>query len=193
MEQFRNNLFSDLRLVILPAGEDHPDDAGLQEAVTMNENLRTETGYVFQPRDLIRIAARHAAGQIYTEIKAMIPKVKAAPMYPDFPSQVMAMDEAVFRFHQMVHYFSTYGLEDLFGIEVREGWLPDSTETPKTETDKTLLDAKVLSLAEEDGLYRRVYEQLLMRRERMTIPEKELVEELFPIKMEKPDPTSKKF
>ena len=108
---------------------------------------------------------------------AMIPKVKAAPMYPDFPSQVMAMDEAVFRFHQMVHYFSTYGLEDLFGIEVREGWLPDSTETPKTETDKTLLDAKVLSLAEEDGLYRRVYEQLLMRRERMTIPEKELVEE----------------
>ena len=170
MEQFRNNLFSDLRLVILPAGEDHPDDAGLQEAVTMNENLRTETGYVFQPRDLIRIAARHAAGQIYTEIKAMIPKVKAAPMYPDFPSQVMAMDEAVFRFHQMVHYFSTYGLEDLFGIEVREGWLPDSTETPKTETDKTLLDAKVLSLAEEDGLYRRVYEQLLMRRERMTAP-----------------------
>ena len=177
MEQFRNNLFSDLRLVILPPGEDHPDDAGLQEAVTMNENLRAETGYVFQPRDLIRIAARHAAGQIYTEIKAMIPKVKAAPMYPDFPSQVMAMDEAVFRFHQMVHYFSTYGLEDLFGVEVREGWLPDSTETPKTETDETLLEAKVLSLAEEDGLYRKVYEQLLMRRERMTIPEKELVEE----------------
>ena len=28
------------------------------------------------------------------------------------------------------------------------------TETPKTETDRSLLEAKVLSLTEEDGLYR---------------------------------------
>ena len=177
MEQFRKNLFSELRLIILPAGEDHPDDTALQEALTMNENLRTETGYIFQPRDLIRIAWRHASAEIYADIKAMIPEVKSAPMYPDFPNQVMAMDEAVFRLHQMIHYFSTYGLEYLFDKEVSRGWLPEMTETPKTETDRSLLEAKVLSLTEEDGLYRQVYEQILMRRERMTAPEKELVEE----------------
>ena len=177
MEQFRKNLFSELRLIILPAGEDHPDDTALQEALTMNENLRTETGYIFQPRDLIRIAWRHASAEIYADIKAMIPEVKSAPMYPDFPNQVMAMDEAVFRLHQMIHYFSTYGLEYLFDEEVSRGWLPEMTETPKTETDRSLLETKVLSLTEEDGLYRQVYEQILMRRERMTVPEKELVEE----------------
>ena len=170
-------VYQAFRRLVINVVEGEITDGSMVRAITMNENIRSEYGIMFNANDIVKIAKADASKEVYDKISEIVPEVLAKPMYPDFPSQVMAMDEAVFRFHQMVHYFSTYGLEDLFGIEVREGWLPDSTETPKTETDKTLLDAKVLSLAEEDGLYRRVYEQLLMRRERMTIPEKELVEE----------------
>lgn len=75
----------------------------------------------------------------------------------------------------MVHYFSTYGMEALFGIEVPQGWLPPVEETAKTEPDKTLLDAKAIELIDESQISMEILTRILSKRERMTNKEKVLV------------------
>ena len=85
------------------------------------------------------------------DVLRLVPDVTATPMYPDFPLQVMQMDEATFRYHQMCHYASTYGVEFVAGllglnVTVGEGWLPDVTSTEKTERDEQLTRKTVLDV-----------------------------------------------
>lgn len=61
----------------------------------------------------------------------------------------MEISEAEFRYHQAMHYASTYGVElvaGLLGLDVTvgQGWMPDVESTPKDQSDETLLAPKVL-------------------------------------------------
>ena len=156
-------------------------DHSMVEAITMNENIRKEYGITFKASDIVMIAKANAAESVYRTIKTIIPEVQADPMYPDFPSQVMEMEEAEFRFHQMVHYFSTYGIEALFGVKVSKGWTPGEaegvTKTPKTTIDKNLFSERVIDLLDEKDAYFWVYKTVLDKRERMTATEMALVGE----------------
>ena len=147
-DSFRKLVFTELRSVMIPLNGDHLSDESMQRALTMNMNLSTQYGYMFGPKDLVLIARNDAAGQIFDMISGMISELKAPPMYPDFPSQVMSIDEAQFRFHQMLHYFSTYGIEYIFDTDVQRGWLPGEKEnitgTEKVTEDEHLFDARVL-------------------------------------------------
>lgn len=96
-------------------------------------------------------------------------------MYPNFPQQVMKMDEATYRFHQMVHYFSTYGLESMLPIEICKGWLPSVEDTEKIKEDDTLLEAKVLRLLPCKLQYQTPYTLSVSKTERMTAMEREIV------------------
>ena len=171
-------LLDGLRIVSYTPGDGPLTNDGLAKAMTMNENLKT-LGYTLNPQDLIRIARSPSADTLYERVSGMMTGVAAKPMYPDFPTQVMEMDEAQFRMHQMIHYFTTYGLEELSGYEVSRGWLPAEagivTDTEKTEEDTTLLNAKVLGLVAEGEKYTRPFEDILAKRERMTLEEKEIV------------------
>ena len=155
-------------------------DELLTKAVTLNENLQT-LGYVLSPEDTIAIAASPSLNGFYEKIRGMMDQVKADPMYPGFPEQVMEIDEAVFRFHQMVHYFSTYGMEAIFGIQVKKGWLPCETacETEsgaaEKKDQKIVLKAKTIRLLPEKDRYLIPLQIILARRERMTLPEREIV------------------
>lgn len=169
---FHKNLFNQLRIVIIDE-EGKLTNENLAKAVTLNENL-SDLGFTFSPKDIVRIASSSNLDCLYDEIKSFIPNVKAKPMYPDFPTQVMEMDEAVFRFHQMFHYMSTYGIEGYLGVEVSKGWLPEVEETEKTENDETLLDKKVLEAATEKEALSIVNEKVIKKAERFTLPEKEL-------------------
>ncbi|MBR3344380.1 MAG: hypothetical protein IKG34_09305 [Solobacterium sp.] len=180
-DSFRKLVFTELRSVMIPLNGDHLSDESMQRALTMNMNLSTQYGYMFGPKDLVLIARNDAAGQIFDMISGMISELKAPPMYPDFPSQVMSIDEAQFRFHQMLHYFSTYGIEYIFDTDVQRGWLPGEKEnitgTEKVTEDEHLFDARVLGLLDEKDAYLSVYTMIISKRERMTDPEKELVSE----------------
>ncbi|MBQ6489673.1 MAG: hypothetical protein IJI75_10630 [Solobacterium sp.] len=180
-DAFRKMVFTELRRVIIPLNRDILSDESMQRALTMNMNLSTQYGYMFGPKDLILIARNDAAEEVFAMVSGMISEVKAPPMYPDFPSQVMAMDEAQFRFHQMMHYFSTYGVEFLFDTKVARGWLPDEKEgitgTEKVREDEHLFAARVLNLLDEKDAYLSVYSMIISKRERMTEPEKALVSE----------------
>lgn len=176
--QFRKNLLDEMHIVTF---QDKPEavctDEQIAKAMTMNENLKQMYGFTFKPADLFRIAAADASEEVFSSISDMIPEIKAKPMYPDFPSQVMAMEEAQYRMHQLMHYFSTYGLEDIYGVTVSKGWLPQMEETEKTKEDEHLLDNTVLEAVNEKEVYSFAYKRILSKRERMTIPENEIVKE----------------
>ena len=168
------------------------DDADMAWAVTANANL-DGTGYTLSQPSILTLAAYHhhmaalaaqtsflPLAQTLTtqgvnplaDIARLVPDVTAAPMYPDFPTQVMEMDEATFRYHQTMHYLSTYGVELLAGalgldVSVGEGWMPDVESTPKTEQDETLVAPKVLHLMLTVEDLRNVVEVRLARATRM--------------------------
>ena len=172
---YDKNLLTELRIVSYEKGDAGLSDALLAKAVTLNENLLS-LGYSLSPDELASLAASPSLDGFYDRVRSMTDRVEAAPMYPGFPDQVMEMEEAVFRFHQLVHYFSTYGMEFLFGMDVKKGWLPhDGEETGSPAEQSRLLDAKAIKLILEDEKYIVPLKTILSRRERMTLPEKEIV------------------
>ena len=175
---FEKLLLGELRIVIYKAGGTGElrtlSDDRIAEAVTVNEELRN-LGYTLRPADLLLLAKSPSLNSFAQHFRSLLPSVDAPPMYPDFPEQVMKMDEAEFRMHQMIHYFSTYDLEALFGVEVSRGWLPDVASTPESESDDSLFAAKVLELMPEEEAPAEALRRILTKRERMTKPSKELV------------------
>ncbi|MBQ6650373.1 MAG: hypothetical protein IJM67_03895, partial [Atopobiaceae bacterium] len=135
------------------------DDEDMTWAVTANVNLEG-TGYTLSQPSVLALAAYHHAMAEHgpgpalnplVDIQRLVPSVTAAPLYPDFPSQVMEMPEAQFRYDQACHYLSTYGVEQVAGllgldVTVGEGWRPSTDVTPKVEGDEALVAPKVLHL-----------------------------------------------
>ena len=172
---FYELLLSELHMATYEPGlRERGSDQRLCEALTANENLAS-LGYTLRPEDIVRLSVSDSLYGFFEQIRALVPDVKAEPMYPGFPQQVMEMTEAEFRMHQMLHYFSTYGIENLTGLPVSQGWLPETGGCPRREHDETLLAGQVIELIPEQEAPRAVLEALLQRRERLTIPELALV------------------
>ena len=169
MFKFNQNVFTELRM--FPASFTVVDasdaDFRMRKAITANMEL-VGLGYTFSPADIVRLSRCDDLDHVVTNVKALIGKVGAKPMYADYPTTVMNMDEATFRFHQLLHYMSTYGLEAISGDPVLRGWMPTTSDTEKTESDTTLMEAKVISLVDRNDLFRTVFHKIVSRRERMT-------------------------
>lgn len=163
-------IFSELRVVGVTPVTDVLTDSNIVKAVTVNTELN-ELGYTLSPSDVLMLAKSKELDTFYKDFKSFIGEVKAKPMYPDFPTTIMNMDEATFRFHQLVHYMSTYGVRIFTGESVSKGWLPETSDTEKTVDDVKLLNSKVIELVDltqgcsiEDYAYKKI----LSRKERMT-------------------------
>lgn len=177
MQKYEKLLLSELRIALYDSTEEEEyalTHERLVKAVTVNENLLS-LGYTLKANDIIILAQSPSLDTFYHSLHSLMDDIPAAPMYPDFPTQVMEMDEATYRMHQIIHYFSTYGIESLFPVEVVKGWLPDTKERIKTKEDDKLLDAKVLELIPLTLQYQTPFIRILSKRERMTIPEKEII------------------
>ena len=174
---------SELRLFPIDTPEGELTDENILKAITVNEELKN-LGYTLKPMDIVSLAKSKSLDDFMDSFKVCLSDVKAKPMYPNFPKQVMEMDEAEFRLHQLMHYFSTYGLESIFGVEVSKGWLPNVEDTEKIEEDETLLNAKVIELVynkdKDDHFQTKLYRTILSKRERMTLPEKEIIAYCIP-------------
>ena len=169
-------LLDELRFVVYEKGDASLTEQRLTKAVTVNENLKS-LGYTLAPADIVALAVSPSLDRFYETVKGMMGTVNAAPMYPGFPKQVMDTDEALFRFHQLVHYFSTYGLELLFGVEVRKGWLPFPEDRDEVAEQETVLPEKVIRLLPAQEVYIVPLRTILSRKERMTLPERQIVTE----------------
>ena len=180
-QNYYKNLLEQLRLVVLTPEKDHPDERSMVLAMTANENIR-QLGYCLTPSGIISLAKSKELEDFFEFFRSLIPDIKAEPMYPDYPSQVMEIDEAQFRFHQICHYMSTYGVEavaEMLGLDekVQRGWLPDVERTEKTQADTTLLEAKTLEVISSEECFSRPLRILLQKSEKMTRQETEIVRE----------------
>ena len=102
-------LFSEFRFVVADKGQILLSNEALTKAMTLNTNIES-LGFTFSAKDIVEvISTMENPEEIYEAINSYVSVVKAKPMYPDFPSQVMEMDEAQYRFDQLMHYDSTYG------------------------------------------------------------------------------------
>lgn len=173
-EYFDKLLFTELRLAAVETSEAPVGDAELVKALTVNEELLS-LGYTLSPKDLVVLAGSPDIDSFILRIRLYIGDVKAAPMYPNFPEQVMQMDEAVYRFHQVLHYMSTYGVELFTGQKVSKGWMPESEVAEKVVSDDRLLSAKVLALIDNSEKYRLPYRKILSRTERMDDKQKMII------------------
>lgn len=173
MKNFMKNMFNHFRVMFIEDG-DVLSDERLVKAITLNENLKA-FGFCLKPEDIVRVARAKNLDSLFDEFKSLQSEIKAEPMYPDFPSQVLSMDEAEFRFHQLVHYFSTYGIEYLFGVDVQKGWLPDVESTEKTVQDVTLLEAKTIEIADKSNLYILPCKRILTKKERISQMEENIL------------------
>lgn len=179
----RKLLLSELRVVPIPQLNNKTDvisDECMVKVMTINEELNN-LGYTLNPKDCVRLAAtsNKIIESFLDNFRYCLDNVKAKPMYPDFPNQVLSMDEATFRMHQLIHYFTTYGIEYLAGMEVSKGWLPNVEETEKTECDDTLLSAKTIQLIDESECAVYALEKILSKRERMTNADNRLIKALI--------------
>ena len=156
----------------LAAAVAQADDADMAFAVTSAGNMKG-TGYILPPSDVFLLAGVHhsLAGQSgravadaqtpnpAADIRDLVPAITVVPMYPGFPQEVLEIDEALFRFHQMIHYASTYGIEYISAlvgtpVTVSRGWRPHDGDAPQagdaatdTSDDYAIfVDAKVVKL-----------------------------------------------
>lgn len=167
-------LLEEFRTVCISKENDVLTDCTLQESLTVNENLLS-LGWTLSGEGIVELAKSKSRTQFYDKVSGLMSNMKAKPMYPDFPNQVMEMDKATLRLHQLFHYFSTYGMESLTGAEVQKGWLPSVEETEKIEEDATLLDAKQLKLIDSKETAGYVIDKIFSQKARMSIPESRLL------------------
>ncbi|MBR5762491.1 MAG: hypothetical protein IKX87_10765, partial [Lachnospiraceae bacterium] len=175
MTDFEKYLFAAFRTVVIKkVGSHELTDNRLLMAVTANENLGT-LGFSMGAEALMKLATSDSLETVYKDIDGIGDMHDAKPMYPDFPTTLMNIDEATFRFHQICHYTSTYGLERWYGVKIKKGWLPDTPDTAKTEKDDALLNLKFLTVVDESDAYRYCLEKVLSKKERMSQDDKTYV------------------
>ena len=120
----KKTLLSELRMFEINPVEKITNES-LTKAITVNAEINN-LGFTMLPKDIIRLASDAHPENLLKLIQEMYNHKGYKPMYPGFPEEVLEMDEAVYRFHQLLHYFTTYGIEQLTGEEVSEGWMPSS-------------------------------------------------------------------
>lgn len=181
---YNNLLFRELRMVAVEKCDDailvdegsyiitNPD---ILKALTLNENLKS-LGYCFSP-DSFPLLCHSKIDSLYEEIKGYVGEVKADPMYKGFPDEVMEMDEATFRFHQLLHYMSTYGIEFFTGCEVSKGWMPETKELNRDKSDTFKTDLKRIEVISIDEKYSKPASIILSRKTVLTVAGERLVSE----------------
>lgn len=171
---FDELMFTELRMVSFDGKKCELDEKLLIKAMTLNDEL-INIGYTLSPEDIVRLSRSKSLYSFFDHVKSLVGEVKAPPMYPDFPEQVMNLTEAQFRFHQLLHYMSTYGIEEIMGTPVEKGWLPYPDAKKKIKKDTRLLEAKVIGLIPEDEKYIYALSRVIQKTERLTYKELLLV------------------
>lgn len=153
----------------------------LERALADNENLKA-LGYQLKAEAIVRLAADYQENEgmtpLYKRVMELEPAIEVDPMYPNFPTQVLEMDELEFRTHQIIHYLTTYGVEELLGVEVKEGWLPKTEEIEEREEDILVADLKTLDYLSSRQVDELVINSLIGRKERLLPKEIELAKEV---------------
>lgn len=178
--RFDKLLLSEMRLIESKETQVKDNQGNLELAILDNENLHA-LGYTLKQESVFQLAKDYKANPnmepLYKRVMGLEPAIEVDPMYPGFPQQVLEMDELEYRAHQAMHYMSTYGLENLFNIEVRTGWLPyDKNTFVEREEDVRVVDLKTLEYLTPADIDKVVIDRLIGRVQRLEPKELELAQ-----------------
>lgn len=175
-------LFSELRILVRDKLANKDVNLNLEKALTDSKNLEA-LGYKLKFEGIVALAEDYALNKnmkpLYKRVLEFNPEIEVSPMYPNFPIQVLEMDEFEFRIHQLIHYATTYGLEDMLGIEITKGWLPETDEIKERTEDKHLINLKFLDYISEEEANLKVIKDLIGRPERLMSKELELAKKVI--------------
>ena len=143
------------------------------QALTINEEL-SQYGYHLDMESIIKLAQTINKEYILEDLAAIF-QIDTKLFYPNFPKQVMEMDMAQIRFHQLLHYASTYGREYFEHHEVLKGWLPDYNQEVVGEDKPQWLNTRLLRLVDEQDYYNVVYRKLIGSHKHLTKQQQELL------------------
>lgn len=154
--------------VILDAGD---ETVSLRHLATLLKNLEN-LGYTLSEELLERVSTLSTKGLVkfysrtVEDLKVMVgDHVKHKPMYPNFPKQVMEMDEAELYFNAMVHYFGSF-------IGVR---LMPKTNVEKREILSEDIKLKVINLGTREE-FNSIFTNLVSSNTSLSETDKEDVE-----------------
>lgn len=187
MKKFERELFTSLRVVAIK-GNDNRDflcDRTVCEALEANQYLIDHFGITMNPRGIVAVAKNNAAEALIKKVHEIFElegkMARAKAMYN--PEEVRDISELQYRMHQMIHYFSTYGIEDLTDSEVMHGWLPAENgvteDAEKIEEDDALVEATVFDIIYDSEKYAYTYKKIVGHNNRATIGEQYLLEMAF--------------
>ena len=171
-KQIQKEIFESLRVILIEEPTEFSKE-NFVKSLTFNENVKSY-GFKLDAESIYAISCSSNHKELYDNFKDMLSTVNAKPMYPNFPDQVLEMDELTFRFHQMLHYASTYGRELYEGCEVLKGWLPEYKEEERLE-DKQLLEYKVIKAVTVKECCDMIVSKIVEKKERFTIQEANIV------------------
>lgn len=164
-------LFTELRVLKAESGKTEViSKEGLKLAFLDQENLNA-LGFQLKEDGLIQLAQNYSANPqlepLFKRVQKFEPAIEVSPMYPNFPKQVLEMEELEFRTHQFVHYLTTYGMEFLLGEEVKQGWLPKTEDVMERVEDAQLLKLKTLDYLTESQIEDFVVKKVIGKKERL--------------------------
>lgn len=171
-------VLENLRIITIPYSKKEIDDHHMQLAMTINEELK-QVGYTLKTNDILKLArlSEKDMKKVHQQVlDQLVLSIDTPPMYPDFPTYVLNLDESIIRFHQLVHYFTTYGIEAITNTPVSKGWLPEVDSTSKDVSDTSLLEAKVIDVIYDDDLVNYCFNKILTKRERMSLNDSKIIE-----------------
>lgn len=172
---YEKMLLEALNAVVLDiTARDDYSSQDLVKAVELNEAL-LQSGNTFTPADLKAVAASRNSEAVMALLADDNRFARAKAMYTT--KEAMSIDDVTFRIHQLLHYFSTYGLEELFGQEVSHGWLPHETAPVPEKDDIVIRNARVLEVIPKEQKYIIPYTRIVSRRNRATHLERDILKE----------------
>ena len=148
-------------LIVLPGGDTpqlaHEDaDTAAETAHRRASGLAlvqhwASMGFVLSKADALRVCATATTTHAWLH-KTITPALKErlgghvrmTPMYPDFPKQVMKMDEAALLFNALVHYMG-----DMFDLRI----VPELTATARKKLPKSEGTTRALRLLDQSGVH----------------------------------------
>ena len=186
-KHFDRALYETMRIIPVTRSDNPADltDELLADAVSFNDSLIGMFNIAVDPDGLMTLARHNAFAEfirVFSDVFGLDADRKlmeANAMYTAF--RMRTIDELTFRFHQFLHYMSTYGAEVLTGQNISKGWLPDDGIQPeKTEEDAVLRNAEAVSVIFSDEKYDFAYKRVVSARNRATRNEQLLLNEAVP-------------
>lgn len=175
--QLEKYLLNDLRVINLNSEEKTITKDDFAKALSILGELENN-GMTLKYDDIYRLCLCDAE-KVMEIIKDTYPEIKAKPLYPDFPRQVINLDEESYRTHQLIHYFSVFLNSTLDGVN-NKGLKPSDYDSRITETEKTtkegnLIGCKVIQILNDDELSNLIVQKIVNKKERWTNPEQYIV------------------